>query len=659
MAQIQLNPARSEYDPDKATDVVSALAASGMASIAALRQAGFRPVASGGLALSAVSAQQSTLLNQITYRRKHTMAEDCAEFVLVFGNYGSASSGFMEPGYSTINVTSVMTKIGANETANDGLSMPTHFNGSRRGRVDPGCLTFTTPSFFPLEKGERFYTITASDTFGIPGPAAPTVTPAGTGGALAQDTNYLISVCYVFADGTESLLSPATVAYIPPGASTGSIVVTSPAAFAGAIAYRVFIGPRGVTTGTQAALARATQEGLAAIGQSKTIIREQTGGARSRLVNGDAKRASGGGVRDVGEVADLGDKTIPGALLGPGASPNNIYTPLTILGRTRRPTASVAIVADSKGAGTGDGGVGYGEGGFIVRGLTNRLDLKMEDQVTPLCGYIPLGLGGEKLDDFVNDVMTNSRDRTRTGLVQLCNNVISNLGNNDKGLGVAAFKANLLKAVRRHCPMGIKWHQMTLPPSTNSSNAWSTVAGQTRLGNEAIRTEINDWLRDLGPTGFRQQSGLFDLTGVIETCERIEVNAAGVLTLNGGYVIVPPARPSITGTITGVNSKYEFIDSSKNGWVANLYKGYSIRFTSGAARFDAGGVNTAAGVVFYTLANGTMNCDVAWGPAPSIGDAYEITYLGAIDAAHDSTWTHVEIGKTVRDYVQAGNLLVS
>ncbi|TRL39817.1 hypothetical protein [Rhizobium straminoryzae] len=653
MAKIEINPEDAQYDAVEVADVVEALAASGLASIDALRQAGYQPVASGGTALSSNNSPQSTQINQVSYRKKHTLAVDCSNFILVYANYGTASPGIMEAGYSPINVTAAMDKLGSTETANDGHTVPVAFNGSRRARVDPGCVLFSDPVFLPLSKGERFYTKTASDTFAVPAPDAPAVSASGTGGALAAGASYLISVCYIFADGSESLLSAGSVATIPAGASTGSITVTSPAAYPGAIAYRVCIGSRNATTGVQAAYAKACQEGLAAIGQPKTIIREQTAGARTRLIGGAAGRASGGGIRDVGEVASLGDRTIPGATLDVSASPNNIYTPLTILGRPKRPCASVAIVADSKGAGTGDGGVGYGEGGFIVRGITNRLDLKMQDQTTPLCGYIPMGLGGEKLDDFVNSLASSVRDRTRNRLAELANNIISNYGNNDKGLGFSTFRANLLKAVSWYAPRGIKWHQMTLPPSTNTTDAWTTVAGQTKVSTEATRLQINAWLRDTGPSGFRQESGYFDLTGVIETCSAVEVNASNVKTLDGGYVIVPAARPSITGTLTGVTAKYEFIDSSKAGWVADLYKGYSIRFTTGAA------ANTAAGVIFYTRADGTINVDAGWSATPAVGDAYEITFVAAIDAAHDSTWAHIEIGKVIRDYVLAGNLRVS
>jgi len=85
------------------------------------------------------------------------------------------------------------------------------------------------------------------ETIGVAPPAQPVCTP-GTGGSMTSG-NYLVKITYVNAPQGESL--PSVESASQTVSSSGTLVVTSPAASSPATAYNVYITASGGSTGTE------------------------------------------------------------------------------------------------------------------------------------------------------------------------------------------------------------------------------------------------------------------------------------------------------------------------------------------------------------------------------------------------------------------------
>ena len=92
--------------------------------------------------------------------------------------------------------------------------------------------------------------------------------------------------------------------------------------------------------------------------------------------------------------------------------------------------------------------------------------------------------------------------------------VIAQLGTNDIGNGNSfdAVRDNLLALWQSIANLGIKVYPTTFTPRTTSTDAWATTTNQTVGANEAVRVQINDFIRSTpGPC-----SGFLEVADIAE-----------------------------------------------------------------------------------------------------------------------------------------------
>lgn len=221
----------------------------------------------------------------------------------------------------------------------------------------------------------------------------------------------------------------------------------------------------------------------------------------------------------------------------PSGTSGSIYCPCAI--GTYVPgglRSGVLVLGDSIEAGTGETS-GASPFGWAAR----RLE-------TGLVGYAYAPVSGEAAVDWQEYRRTAGRLR----LASLAPVAITGWVVNDvsRGRTAAQIKADLLAIWTKLKAAGVAHiYQKTCVPKTFSPDGYATVASQTNLfdsAQQAVRAEVNAWLRDTtGPTGAVAQSGGV-LAGILDVAALIEVNAANVLTPDGGFWLA-------TGQ-TGVNA---------------------------------------------------------------------------------------------------------
>lgn len=198
-----------------------------------------------------------------------------------------------------------------------------------------------------------------------------------------------------------------------------------------------------------------------------------------------------------GAQPDLTDSTS-----WPTNNTGNIYGPSVIIGYPEVPGPAVYIAGDSIAFGTGDNSGGDAQGcqGYIERALADKL---------PWCA-------GTRLGDLVGNFVSSNYKRMGavTPYVTHC---IMEYGRNDLSGGstLATIQANLLAAWNIFSKRGIKVFQTTITPRTNSTDSWATTANQTlnTSGTEAIRVQLNDWIRTV-PAPL---TGYFEIADIAET----------------------------------------------------------------------------------------------------------------------------------------------
>jgi len=328
----------------------------------------------------------------------------------------------------------------------------------------------------------------------------------------------------------------------------------------------------------------------------------------------------GGGVSE-GMLA--GNSVIDSGTIGVGAG--NVFGPTMILGRaaagTRKP--SVLIVGDSIAA----------ETNIITSGDTSYMT-----RACMLAGYATTRIseGGERLFQII----AASTAWKRWRLARHCTHVISNYGVNDiysSARTLAQVKADALTMFTMWQRLGLKVFQLTVLPRLNAStDGYMTVAGQsiTDAPKEAIRAAFNDWLLDNTSSGAKTQSG-GALVGVLDPCALIEVNAAGVLTHNGGFWAVPGGAV-VTGTATGYTTTTITDTGAARTVMADVGKVIAITSaTTGAGQAAAVTSNTATTWTFgaLTLPTGTVT--------------YQLGASYFVDGTHPSETAHDLIGNAL------------
>lgn len=297
------------------------------------------------------------------------------------------------------------------------------------------------------------------------------------------------------------------------------------------------------------------------------------------------------------------DLTTSGTVTSAGGS--FVYAPLAILGKTKSPTATVIILGDSLAAGVGDSFDADANRGFAVRALCGNV------------GYMQGAVSGQKAVDYATRIQV----ARRLSFAGSCRYAVVNLGINDVASGrtLAQIQGDLTAIWNALTARGVKVWQCTLTPKTSSTDGWTTTAGQTVTANEAVRTQLNDWIRTKPAP----------LSGVFETADTVES------ARNSGIWKV--GATAATGTATG-GSTTTLTDTGASFGV-NALVGKCVKITSGPGTGQTATVfsNTATDITF----------SAALGTAVGSGSQYSVIDRYSADGTHPSAIGHAAMANIV------------
>lgn len=304
-----------------------------------------------------------------------------------------------------------------------------------------------------------------------------------------------------------------------------------------------------------------------------------------------------------------------------GGSSTNAFGPVAILAQADSRKPSVAAAGDSIAIDTGT--VTLGAMGYIGRACVNA-------------GFpvLRIGEGAERALTVASAISYWKRTR----LAAMCTHVISNYGTNDifgSSRTLAQVKADLQTLWTMWSRMGLQVYQCTVLPRPTSTDGNLTLANQSiaNAGQEAVRTGLNSWLRDTSSSGaVAQSSGT--LRGIFDPCATIEVNAAGALTLNGGFWAIP-AGSTITGTATGVTTSV--ITDSGQARTVNGDVGKVLAITSATT-----GAGQAGQVLSNTATAWTLTPALTTTPTGTV--TYKVGPSYCADGTHPTEPAHILLG---------------
>jgi hypothetical protein len=592
-----------------------------------LRLAGYSVIGTNPNDLHAAPEGTGTVLST---RSEHIAVADATSIVLGYAAYFGAGTG-EAPNPNPIRVKAVLQKMGASATDQSTPRLPLMFGGKRLGIADGGGVLFSDPLGFDVKANEHFFARSMGASLMPPAPPAPTLT-AGSAGFLTPSATYNVCLAYVF-DSCESALSTPT--QITVGATNPHIVVTVPAPVAGAIGWRVYLSLTNASINSSSNFYPLTGAGLLAFGADYLLTRNVSQVNSPLFRRTSAQIPRGGAVSGVfPEGAGNGEGLSSGDLIDDSTGDVTITTtapvwgPCVILGRTKTPVKSIASAGDSIDYAVADAGMPFGRGGPVSRLCCNQITLRHVLNAVPKYGYVRLAFAGEQLQQVVQRQIY----RVRLQLAALCTNYIDGYGTNDFGTGnrtLAQLQADTIAMALIVTGLGVKYFKRTLLPRTSSTDFYQTASNQTVSAIEARRTGYNDWLRDTTAAGFKAQAIAAGcdarlIGSCIDVCKYIEVNAANVLTTNGGFWKAAVSTPNVSGTVSTGSSTTKVVDSNQNLTV-NDYAGMVLRFTSGAAIGQLGNI-------YYNKANeyGFLSATTS----PAVGDTYTIMDTLTGDGLH-------------------------
>jgi lysophospholipase L1-like esterase len=196
----------------------------------------------------------------------------------------------------------------------------------------------------------------------------------------------------------------------------------------------------------------------------------------------------------LGEAFDYGVTTpdLTNSATNPtGTILGGVY-PLGIIGTTTKP--SVLVLGDSKSAGTLDTGDGSGDYGQECRSFGGLL------------AYCNAGVSGDQVQSLVGS------HTQRVALGAYCSHVIISYGGNDITVGrTAAQVAADISTVAGYFS-GKQIYVNTQAPVSSSLDGWTTIDGQTKDGNNAVRLSLNTKIRNVlpGATGYLEVADQFE-----------------------------------------------------------------------------------------------------------------------------------------------------
>jgi lysophospholipase L1-like esterase len=330
-----------------------------------------------------------------------------------------------------------------------------------------------------------------------------------------------------------------------------------------------------------------------------------------------------------------------GAISGNSGGNTSVYgaQPATLIGDDFT-TASVLGLGDSNMNGTGI----YINNGVYSPCYSNWFQVAVNGQFNSCNASEP----GSTVLQFSQNTASFSV-RLRMLLTEYCDYVFTNLGINDIGAG-----ATWQQVAQRHISFGqylsdrgVRQVISTLPPYVVSTDNVLTVANQTPAANNTARINFNTWVR----AGMLVSGSTPVLTGGtptpyiyswIEDAGPLEVNASNVVTLNGGYYLVPSSA-LYTGQVASGTPTTTSLPCATSSFTANALYGMVVKMTSGAANGQVAliSANTSNALTLY--ANGTSSPTgittaifAGLTIAPSAGDTFSIYAVYTYDGVHPS-----------------------
>ncbi len=263
----------------------------------------------------------------------------------------------------------------------------------------------------------------------------------------------------------------------------------------------------------------------------------------------------------------------------------------------------------------------------------------------------------------------------RTTRSALATDIFCETGTNDVYsdlVTLATLQTRALATWAQHGQAGGRIWQTTLVPRTSSTDYYATVANQTALSQETVRTGWNSWLYDGAPmasgvpvavgTAGASRCGVYDYTGtlataasgpsghplhgVIDTATTVEVNSSGVRTRNGGYWSAAAYAVTDSGTSSGSNTSTTLSDTTKS-WAVNSLYGKRVVITSGTGSVEYATVqsNTAT----------TITVGGSWTTTPDATSHYTVDNATAWDGTHPAYPGHLAMAVPIAAVV-AGSL---
>jgi len=351
-----------------------------------------------------------------------------------------------------------------------------------------------------------------------------------------------------------------------------------------------------------------------------------------------------------------GRNVASGAYTFSATGPSYTYgvTPICILGDDRS-GRSILVLGDSIFA-----GAGFGQQSPYYRQECGCWEQSYSDgEINSLNWSFP----GASLCEILHPT-TVGGGRSRLKSIAYADWLFDELGTNDITLGRTWQQlANDKLALAAICArLGVKYVTTTiLPRGTSLTSAGVTIAGQTPQPYDAQRTQFNTWVRAGCPV---DGSGAADMAGnpsplihsFVDLAATVEVNASNVLTLNGGYWLVPSAPIASGIVLTGTPTATSLPTGTT--LITNENVGRAIKITSGvrSGQYAVVKSNNTSTYTLYTTGDSTLGVTALTG-APAAGDTFEIYETNAADSVHPSRYRHAQLAAVIRAWLLANVLI--
>lgn len=168
---------------------------------------------------------------------------------------------------------------------------------------------------------------------------------------------------------------------------------------------------------------------------------------------------------------------------------------------------SVLVVGDSIAAGTGDTADAYGRCGYINKALNNTTCFASVARGGHLATQLEAAGNGQ----FAAAVAISATDV----IIELCRNDIWN------SYSASATLTSLRNAAAPYLAAGMKVWVTTCPPTTTSTDGWTTLVNQT-ISNASRETERNTYNTDI-----KANYASYGFSGVIDVCSVWESGSTG------------------------------------------------------------------------------------------------------------------------------------